>query len=110
MKISVDAMGGDYAPEEIVKGSVMGAREYGVEIALVGPVESIEKELAKHETSDVNIEIVEAKEYLVEGEHPAYALRQKRNASILVATKLVRSKTYFWLFSLKLPQVVLSPF
>ncbi len=91
MKISVDAMGGDFAPEEIVKGSVTGAREYGVEIALVGPVESIEKELAKHDTSDVNIEIVEAKEYLVEGEHPAYALRQKRNASILVATKLVRA-------------------
>ncbi len=39
MKISVDAMGGDYAPEEIVKGSVTGAREYGVEIALVGPLE-----------------------------------------------------------------------
>ena len=91
MKISVDAMGGDHAPEEIVKGSVTGAREYGVEIALVGPVESIEKELAKHDTSDVNIEIVEAKQYLVEGEHPAYALRQKRNASILVATKLVRT-------------------
>ncbi len=48
--------------EEIVKGSGMGAREYGVEIALVWPVESIEKELARHETSDVNIEIVEAKE------------------------------------------------
>jgi len=90
MKIAVDAMGGDYAPEEIVKGAVMAAREHGTEIILVGPAERIEKELAKYDCSGVNIEIVNTSEYLVEGEHPAYALRQKRNASILVATKLVK--------------------
>jgi len=90
MKIAIDAMGGDYAPQEIVKGAIKGAREYSVEIILVGPEELIEKELAKHDRSGVNIEIVHTDEYLVEGEHPAYALRQKRNASILVATKLVR--------------------
>lgn len=85
-------MGGDYAPEEIVKGAVIAAKEYGVDIALVGPVERIEGELAKHDTSGSNIEIVATDEYLVEGEHPAYALRQKRKASILVATKLVRER------------------
>ena len=90
MKIAVDAMGGDYAPEEVVKGAVIAAREYGVEIALVGPPERIEKELAKHDRSGTNIEIVATNEYLVEGEHPAYALRQKRKASILVATRLVK--------------------
>lgn len=90
MKIAIDAMGGDYAPEEIVKGVVTAAKEYSTEIALVGPVDIIESELAKHDKSGTNIEIVAAEEYLVEGEHPAYALRQKRNASILVATKLVK--------------------
>jgi len=90
MKIAIDAMGGDYAPQEIVKGAIKGAREYGAEVILVGPEELIEKELAKHDRLGVNIEIVHTDEYLVEGEHPAYALRQKRNASILVATKLVR--------------------
>jgi len=90
MKIAIDAMGGDYAPAEIVKGAVMGAREHGTDIILVGPVQKMEKELAKHDCSGVNIEIVDTDEYLVEGEHPAYALRQKRRASILVATKLVR--------------------
>ncbi len=90
MKIAIDAMGGDYAPEEVVKGSIMAAREYGVDITLVGPREKIEPELAKYDCSGVNIEIVHTDEYLVEGEHPAYALRQKRKASILVATKLVR--------------------
>ena len=90
MKIAVDGMGGDYAPEEIVKGAVIAAKEYDVDIALVGPAETMEKELAKHDCSNVNIEIVNANEYLVEGEPPAYALREKRNASILVATKLVK--------------------
>jgi len=90
MRVAVDAMGGDYAPEEIVKGAVMAAREYGTGITLVGPVEKLEKELAKHDCSGVNIDIVNTDEYLMEGEHPAYALRQKRRASILVATKLVR--------------------
>jgi len=91
MRIAVDGMGGDYAPEEIVQGAVAGAREYEVEIALVGPRERMEAELAKHDGSGTKIEVVNATEFLVEGEHPAYALRQKRDASIVVATKLVRS-------------------
>ena len=90
MKIAIDAMGGDYAPEEIVKGAVKGAQEYSTEIILVGPEERIKQELAKHDYSGVNIEIVHTDEYLVEGEHPAYALRQKRRASIAVATRLVK--------------------
>lgn len=92
MKIAVDAMGGDYAPEEIVKGAVIAAKEHGIEIALVGPAERIEGELAKHDRAGLNIEIVATDEYLVEGEHPAYALRSKRNASILVATRLVKER------------------
>ena len=90
MKIAVDGMGGDYAPEEIVKGTVIVAKEYGVEIVLVGPAKRMEEELAKHDCAGVNIEIVHTDEYLVEGEPPAYALREKRNASILVSTKLVK--------------------
>ena len=90
MKIAVDGMGGDYAPEEIVQGAVTAAREHGVEIALVGPSDRLETELIRHDCSGATIEIVHASEYLVEGEHPAYALRQKRDASIAVATRLVK--------------------
>ena len=90
MKIAVDAMGGDFAPDEIIKGSVLGAREHGVGIILVGPEELIRAELAKYDTSGLDIEIEHTDEYLVEGEHPAFAMRKKRNASIMVATKLVR--------------------
>jgi len=90
MKIAIDAMGGDFAPAEIVKGAVRGAREHGVGIILVGPQPRIEAELAKADTAGVDIEIVHTDEYLVEGEHPAYAMRRKRNASVMVAAKLVR--------------------
>jgi len=90
VRIAVDAMGGDYAPAEIVKGSVDAVRGGGVELLLVGPQEVVESELKKYDTDGHPIQIVQASEYLVEGEHPAMALRQKRDASIAVATKLVR--------------------
>jgi phosphate acyltransferase len=90
MKISVDAMGGDFAPEEIIKGSVQGARDNNVGIIFVGPEDIIKAELAKNDISGLDIEIEHTDEYLVEGEHPAFAMRKKRKASIMVATKLVR--------------------
>lgn len=90
MKISIDAMGGDYAPEDVIKGAVIAARESGVGIILVGQQDKVKTELAKYETSGLDVEIVHTDEYLVEGEQPAYALRTKRQASIAVATKLVK--------------------
>jgi phosphate acyltransferase len=90
MRIAVDAMGGDYAPAEVVKGSVQAARDFGVTIIFVGPPDLINAELAKLDTGGLEIEVVPTEEYLIEGEHPAYALREKRQASVLVATKLVR--------------------
>ena len=90
MKIAVDGMGGDYAPEEIVKGTVDAARKYGVDIVLAGPKQRMEAELAKHDCSGLNIGIVHTDEYLKEGEPPAYALRRKPNSSVVVATSLVK--------------------
>ncbi len=90
MKIAIDAMGGDFAPSEIVKGAVMGAREHGVGVILVGPQDIVRGELDKLDTSGLDIEVVHTDEYLEEGEHAAYALRKKRKASIMLAAKLVR--------------------
>jgi glycerol-3-phosphate acyltransferase PlsX len=90
MKIAVDAMGGDFAPGDVIKGSVIGARKYGVGLIFAGHQARIQQELAGHDTSGLDIEIVHTDEYLVEGEQPAYALRSKRNASIAVASRLVR--------------------
>lgn len=90
MKISIDAMGGDYAPEDAVKGAVIGARDYDVGITLVGPQDRVKAELSKYNTSGLDIEIVNTDEYLIEGESPAYALRTKKNASVAITVKLVK--------------------
>ena len=90
MKIAVDGMGGDFAPEEIVAGCAAAAREHSIDILLVGPRVKMEAELAKHDIGGVDIQVIHASEHLVEGEHPAFALRKKRDASVSVALKLVR--------------------
>jgi phosphate acyltransferase len=90
IKIAVDAMGGDYAPGEIVKGAVLGARESGTGIYLIGQQDKIKSELEGLDTAGLEIEVVHTDEFLVEGEQPAYALRTKRNASVALAVKLVR--------------------
>ncbi len=90
MQIAIDAMGGDYAPEAIIQGAVLGARKFNVGISLVGPQDKIERELAKIDSQGLDIEIVHTDEYLIEGEQAAYTLRKKRNASILLAVKLVK--------------------
>jgi glycerol-3-phosphate acyltransferase PlsX len=90
MRIAVDGMGGDFAPVEIVKGAVIAAGEYEVDIVLTGPESQLKRELSKYDCSSVNIDIVHTDEYLIEGEQPAFALRKKRNASITIATKLVK--------------------
>jgi phosphate acyltransferase len=90
MKIAIDAMGGDFAPADVVKGAVQAARDNQLGIILVGQQDPIKAELAKYPVNGLDIEIVHTDEYLVEGEQPAYALRTKRAASIAVATKLVR--------------------
>lgn len=91
VRIAVDAMGGDYAPEEIVKGAILAAQKGGIEILLVGPKAVIEAELKKHLATEVPILCVEANEVIKEGEHPALALRRKPDASVAVAAKLVSS-------------------
>lgn len=90
MKIVVDAMGGDYAPAEIVAGAVDAAKEYGVEIILVGIEEKVKAELARHNAEKLALSVVHAQEVIGMDEHPAVALRKKKDSSIVVATKLVK--------------------
>ncbi len=89
-RIAVDAMGGDYAPAEIIKGVVMGAGAHDVEIILVGLPEVVERELAKYDTSRLPIRCVGAGDFIRETENPALAARRKTDSSIAVATRLLR--------------------
>ncbi|AFY75896.1 phosphate:acyl-(acyl carrier protein) acyltransferase [Pleurocapsa sp. PCC 7327] len=92
-RIAVDAMGGDYAPQEIVAGAIRAAAELEVEILLVGEPEQLESSLKQHTTtSNNNIEIVPAEGVVGMHEEPIVGIRRKPNASINVAMNLVKEK------------------
>jgi glycerol-3-phosphate acyltransferase PlsX len=91
VRIAVDAVGGDYAPEEVVKGAVQAARELEVEIILVGPETEVRREFDKLDTAGLPIRLVDASEVIKDGEQPVIAVMRKPNSSIAIATKLVQS-------------------
>jgi len=91
MRIAVDAMGGDHAPREIVRGAIDYASSSADEVILVGDVPRLEREIAAYgKGRPGTIQMVDAPDVIGMGEHPATALRTKRRASIVVATDLVR--------------------
>jgi len=91
MRIAVDAMGGDHAPESIVAGAVMAARELDVEILLTGISDLVNKELAKFEDSaSLPIRVVHADDVVEMHDIPARVLRTKRNSSMKIGVELVK--------------------
>jgi glycerol-3-phosphate acyltransferase PlsX len=90
MLIALDAMGGDHAPAVIVAGALLARRELGIEVALVGLREVVEAELAREGPVPTGIEVIHAGEAIAMDEHPAQAVRAKRDASINVAMDLVK--------------------
>jgi glycerol-3-phosphate acyltransferase PlsX len=91
MRIAVDAMGGDHAPREIVRGAIDYATNSSDEVILVGDAPRLEREIAAHgKGHPPNVRLVDAPDVIGMGEHPATALRTKKRASIVVATNLVR--------------------
>lgn len=93
IKIAIDAMGGDYAPGEIVKGAVAAAEKNDdIEVILVGPTNTVEAELAKYDISRLPIRYVNSDDFIQEEEHPALAVRRKPNSSIAVAIKMVKAR------------------
>jgi glycerol-3-phosphate acyltransferase PlsX len=83
-------MGGDVAPQEPVKGAILAAREYGIEVALVGPEELIRAELRKHQNVPRGVEVVPSGDTIaMEEANIVQAVRSRRDASINVAMKLV---------------------
>ena len=89
MKIVVDAMGGDHAPGVVIDGSIMAARDFGVEIILVGREDDIERELARHSIGQLPISIVHASE-VVEMDDHINAVRAKKDNSMSVGMKLIK--------------------
>lgn len=90
MRIALDAMGGDYGPKEIVAGAVAAANMNNkLDIVLVGQENVLAAELKKYPPLK-NLSLHHASEVIHNDEEPTTALRNKKDASIVVATKLVR--------------------
>ena len=93
MRIIIDAMGGDNAPEEIVKGAVRAKRELGVDLTLVGMEDKVKACLAAEGCSDSElgeIEVVNASEIITMEDDPSTATRRKKDSSMAVALNLLR--------------------
>ncbi len=92
VRVAVDAMGGDYAPEEIVKGAVLAAQQDDVEIFLVGSASILENQLARYGSAEnSSIHVAAASEFIGENESPVAAIRRKPDCSVAVAAKMVKS-------------------
>ncbi len=90
MRIVLDASGGDYAPQATVAGAVAAARASGDQIILVGKEDEIRAELARHDTSGLDLPVVHAPDIIEMTEHPAQAIRRKPHSSVVVGLRLVR--------------------
>lgn len=91
--IALDAMGGDNAPAEIVKGAVEAVeKEPSMKVFLVGIQEAIERELIKYQYNRSQIEVVHASEVIETAEPPVNAIRGKKDSSMVVGMKMVKNK------------------
>ena len=94
VNVAVDAMGGDNAPGEIVKGAVEAANaDARVKIFLVGRKDVIEKELMQYTYNAEQVEIVHAEEVIETAEPPVMAIRRKKDSSIVKAMYMVKDGT-----------------
>lgn len=91
-KVAVDAMGGDNAPVEIVKGAIEAVNDNSrIKVYLTGRQDVIEKELAQYTYNKEQVEVVNATEIIETAEPPVMAIRKKKDSSIVVALNLVKN-------------------
>ena len=93
IKVAVDAMGGDYAPGEMVAGAVDAVNtQPGIQVILVGKEDVVNAELSKYTYEKARIQVVNATEVIATEEPPVNAIRKKKDSSIVVGMNLVKKK------------------
>ncbi len=90
MKIAVDAMGGDYAPSEIVKGAIEAAQEREIQIVLLGKKNMVLPLLQDYAPANPRLSFIDAPEVISPEEHPTKAVRTKRQSSIVMGLNMLR--------------------
>lgn len=92
IRVAVDAMGGDNAPGQIVKGAVEAVNERNdIKVFLVGREDIVNSELQQYTYNKDQIEVVQASDIITNDEAPVMAIRRKKDSSIVVAMKLVKN-------------------
>ena len=93
IKVALDAMGGDNAPVEIVKGAIAAVNASNeCFVYLVGQEDVVRAELAKYTYNEKQIEVVNASEVIETGEPPVMAIRRKKDSSIVKGLNMVKNK------------------
>jgi glycerol-3-phosphate acyltransferase PlsX len=90
-RIAVDAMGGDYAPGELIKGAIAAVDDDKIEIVLVGQEDVVRVELNNHDPAGCGVSVVHASEVITMEERPVPAVKEKRDSSIVVGIHLIKS-------------------
>ncbi len=93
-RILLDAMGGDNAPEEIIKGALLALENKEISIVLIGRQEEILPVLEKSEYDKSRIEIINASEIIKNEDTPTMAIKEKKDSSIVVGLNLLKSGEY----------------
>lgn len=94
MKIAIDGMGGDNAPQAVIAGIVEAIKEYNnIEVYITGPEMTINTELSKYDYPKEKVKVIDAKEVISPNEHPVMAVRRKKESSIVKALQLVKDGT-----------------
>ena len=91
MKIILDGMGGDNAPEAIVEGAVLASKEIQHQIAIIGKEDLIKDELKKNKYDEAKIHVINAEEVITNDEAPVRAVRSKKDSSIVKGINMVKS-------------------
>lgn len=93
MRIAIDGMGGDNAPQAVVNGVIQALNEFNdLEFYITGPEDVIKEQLKKENYTGDKITIIDAKEVISTNEHPVMAIRKKKDSSLCKALSLVKEK------------------
>ena len=93
MRIAIDGMGGDNAPQAVVNGVIQALNEFNdLEFYITGPEDVIKEQLKKENYTGDKITIIDAKEVISTNEHPVMAIRKKKDSSLCKALNLVKEK------------------
>lgn len=90
MRIALDAMGGDYSPNEVVKGGVDAAQEHGIDVVLIGKRKLVQPEMRRNNPRSLILPMVDAEEVVGMREPAAFAARYKKESSIVVGMNMLK--------------------